>query len=119
MDVEKAHYATTEPSDLTYRVLFNEDLVLECSQVVKLEEHYDGKDFDAVIYFPPAAVASLEMVRTDLSTHCPIKGDATYWSYRDITNGIWSYQDPLPQVESIRGHFAFNQGKGFRVAVSS
>lgn len=118
MGVATAHYARTEPSDLTYQVFFNEDLILECSQVVKLEEHYDGKDFDPVIYFPSAAISALEIVGTEFSTHCPIKGDASYWSYRDASNGIWSYQEPLSQVDSIRGHFAFNQSKGFRVVVS-
>ncbi len=119
MQPEKAHYARSELSDLTYRVFYRDELILESNQAVKLEEHYDGTDYPAVIYFPADAVAQLDTLRTERSTYCPIKGDASYWSYRDADNGIWCYENPLPNVELIKNRFAFDQGKGFRVTTGS
>jgi uncharacterized protein (DUF427 family) len=45
--------------------------------------------------------------RTDHSTHCPFKGDASYWSLRVgdrvAENAVWAYEDPLPDAEWLRG----------------
>ncbi|MDH3388912.1 MAG: DUF427 domain-containing protein [Gammaproteobacteria bacterium] len=117
MTEAKTHYATTQASDDTYRVFYGEALILESNRVIELNEHYAGKDYAAVIYFPASAFSALETVQTDKSTHCPIKGDASYWSYRDSVNGIWCYQEPLPQVRQIKNHYAFDQTRGFRVSV--
>ena len=87
MGEEKVHYAKTEISDQTYQVYYNRELILESDQVVKLNEHYDGKDFPAVIYFPESAISNLETTRTEQSTNCPIKGDASYWNYKEAENG--------------------------------
>ena len=115
MKQEKEHFARAELSQLTYRVYFRDELILESNQAVRLEEHYDGSDYPAVIYFPAETLARLETIRINHSTFCPIKGDASYRSYLDADNGIWCYEDPLPEVELIKNRFAFDQGKGFRV----
>lgn len=112
---KKAHYATTAAADRVYRVFYGDEMILESKRAVLLEEHHDGKDYPAVVYFPADDVAALYAEKTELSTHCPIKGVASYWSFRDAVNGIWCYQDPLPPVKMIRDHFAFDQGKGFEV----
>ncbi len=39
MSEEKAHYAKTEASDQTYQVFFNQELILESNQAIKLDEH--------------------------------------------------------------------------------
>ena len=118
MTEEKAHYAKTEVSDKTYQVFYNGDPILESDQVVELVEHYDGKDFPAVIYFSESAISALETFKTEYSTHCPIKGDASYWSYKEAENGIWSYEDPLGSVAQLKNHFSFDQKKGFQVKLT-
>lgn len=115
MPQEKPHYASTRPSNRRYRVYLGEELLLESDQALELSEHYDGRDFEAVIYFPPAVIDGLETGSSELSTFCPIKGHASYRSFRDLSDCIWYYADPLPDVEAIRDHFAFDQGKGFRI----
>ena len=49
--------------------------------------------------------------RTDHGTHCPKKGDASYYSIMtkstELQNAAWSYEDPLPEAERIRDHLAF------------
>ena len=103
---------------MTYRVYLGDELLLESSDAIELEEHYDGRDFDAVIYFPAAAIEGLDTEPSGLSTYCPIKGHASYLNFRDLPNSIWSYANPLPAVESIRNHYAFDPHKGFRLVAA-
>ena len=112
---EKAHYATTRRSSRNYRVFFGGELLLESSQAIELREHYDGKDFESVIYFPAAVIERLDTEASGLSTFCPIKCHASYLDFRGVPSGIWYYANPVTGVGSIRGHVAFDPGKGFRV----
>ena len=63
-----------------------------------------------VYYFPPEDVRSDLLEPTDTSTHCPYKGDASYWSIRVgdrvARDAVWSYQDPLPERADIKGYLA-------------
>ena len=49
--------------------------------------------------------------RTSHSTHCPYKGDASYYSIRVgdklAENAIWSYEQPFPAMAEISGWLAF------------
>jgi len=117
MSDQKTHYAKLEASDQSYQVFYQGELIFESNQIIKLNEHYDGKDFPAVIYFPHSSLADLEATKTAHSTHCPIKGDASYWSYREAENGIWAYENPIQELAQIKDYVAFNRKKGFKVAV--
>jgi uncharacterized protein (DUF427 family) len=63
-----------------------------------------------VYYFPPEDVRTDLLEPTDRSTHCPYKGDASYWSVivgdRVARDAVWSYQDPLPGRADIKGRLA-------------
>jgi uncharacterized protein (DUF427 family) len=65
------------------------------------ELHYAGRS--------KATMAFLD--RSDHSTHCRWKGDASYYSIvtRSTTheNAAWSYEDPFEAVAEIKGHLAF------------
>jgi len=45
--------------------------------------------------------------RTSHTTHCPFKGDASYWTLtagdRVLENAVWAYEDPLPEADWLRG----------------
>ncbi|OBZ10073.1 MULTISPECIES: DUF427 domain-containing protein [Bacillales] len=64
-----------------------------------------------VYYFPEADVRKDLLVPSGHQTHCPLKGDASYWSIqvgeRLIENAVWGYENPIPQSEALRGHVAF------------
>ncbi len=62
-------------------------------------------------YFPPSSVNSEYLTPTDRSTHCPWKGDASYY---DITvdgttesNAAWHYPAPKEKAAEIKDHVAF------------
>ncbi|OWU83947.1 hypothetical protein ATO6_16195 [Oceanicola sp. 22II-s10i] len=64
-----------------------------------------------VIYFPRGDIAMAFLDKTDHTTHCPKKGDATYYSIftksTELKNAAWSYEDPMDQVAEIKDHLAF------------
>ena len=45
------------------------------------------------------------------STMCEWKGAATYWDVHGVVAGAWSYEDPTPGFEQIRGYLAFSPAK--------
>ena len=62
-------------------------------------------------YFPRDSVNSQFFSPTDRSTHCPWKGDASYY---DITvdgvtqsNAAWYYSEPKEKAAEIKDHVAF------------
>ncbi|WP_282157417.1 DUF427 domain-containing protein [Shimia thalassica] len=68
-------------------------------------------DLAPVIYFPRADIAMAFLDASDHSTHCPHKGDATYFSIvtksKTIKNAGWSYEAPVEGAERIKDHIAF------------
>ena len=69
-------------------------------------------DFDAwgdYLDDPPLAMAFLD--RSTKSTHCPHKGDASYFSIvtksGTIPDAVWSYETPKDGVAEIKDHLAF------------
>ncbi|MCR9281365.1 MAG: DUF427 domain-containing protein [Rhodobacteraceae bacterium] len=65
-----------------------------------------GKSFyDPVIYVPEADIKT-RFGYVDKSTHCPIKGDASYISHDGEEIG-WVYRSPVPMAEKLAGHYAF------------
>lgn len=68
-------------------------------------------DLKPVIYFPRSDIAMAFLDRTDHGTHCPWKGDASYYSIvtksQTLTNKVWTYEAPLEGVERIKDHLAF------------
>lgn len=67
--------------------------------------------YPEIIYFPRADIAMAFLDQTDHSTHCPKKGDATYFSIvtksTTLENAAWSYEAPLDGAERIKDHIAF------------
>lgn len=64
-----------------------------------------------VLYIPFADIDFAPLARSATLTHCPFKGDATYWHVdlpgdagRDV---MWAYETPYDEMEAIRCHGAF------------
>jgi uncharacterized protein (DUF427 family) len=64
-----------------------------------------------VYYFPVGEVRADLLEPTDHSTHCPFKGDASYWSVRVgdrvAENAVWGYLDPIEGAPALAGYRAF------------
>jgi uncharacterized protein (DUF427 family) len=59
-------------------------------------------------YYIPREDVRMELLTpTDSSSHCPFKGDARYWSFGDMPDVAWSYEQPIPGAEPIAGLICF------------
>ncbi|TWB47167.1 DUF427 domain-containing protein [Nitrospirillum viridazoti] len=67
--------------------------------------------YPAVQYIPRKDVDMAALERTDHATHCPYKGDASYFSIpaggARAVNAIWTYEAPHAAVAAIKDHLAF------------
>ncbi len=63
-----------------------------------------------MVYYIPRGDADLDLYeRTDHHTHCPFKGDASYFSLPGARGAQCrlDYEDPCPAVAAIKDHLAF------------
>ena len=71
--------------------------------------------YAAVFYIPFDDIDFAKLARTDHSTHCPYKGDASYWSVSTAgesrENAMWAYERPFDEMLEIRNHGAFYTSK--------
>jgi uncharacterized protein (DUF427 family) len=91
------------------RVSRNGEVLAQTTRGLNLRE----ANYPAVVYVPRDDVEMKRLTPSDLSTHCPFKGDASYFRYAGSGHGAatdevaWSYESPFDQMEAIRGHLAF------------
>jgi uncharacterized protein (DUF427 family) len=102
---------TLKPNPRRVRALFENHVIADSADVLILEE----AGLPAVPYFPREDVSMEYMGKTDRSSHCPYKGEASYYSIVMegviAENAVWSYEDPIAGMEAIRGRIAFYPDK--------
>jgi uncharacterized protein (DUF427 family) len=64
-----------------------------------------------VLYAPLEDYDQSVLTRTDLSTHCPFKGDASYWNVGSAENALWAYEAPLERAPWLKGYGALYLNK--------
>ncbi len=66
------------------------------------------------LYAPRADLREDLLRATDHHTHCPFKGDASYWSVgvdgHTADNAVWAYPKPMPAAEWLNGYAAIYWG---------
>lgn len=62
-------------------------------------------------YFPPGSVRWEHLKKTEHTTGCPWKGDASYYSVsadgQAKENAAWQYEAPFEKATHIKDHVAF------------
>ena len=105
------HPITLEPAKKRWRAYFNGHVIADTNDAIVLQE----SSYPAVVYFPREDVGMEYLTRTERTTHCPYKGDAAYYTIlmdgHFAENAVWTYEDPYPSVEAIRGRLAFYPDK--------
>lgn len=100
-----------EPCPKRLRVEFNGAFIADSSRAIILHE----TRVPPMHYFPAADVRLDCLERTQHQTHCPFKGNASYWSLnvagKVAENAVWSYEDPYRDAEPIRGYLSFYRNK--------
>ena len=98
---------TITPADLHIVVRVAGETVADSRHPMVLEE----KGLPTRYYLPREDVRTDLLRRTDRSTACPYKGQASYWSI-DVAgtiheNVVWSYETPIPDAAPIAGLLCF------------
>jgi uncharacterized protein (DUF427 family) len=112
------HRVETRPASAHVRVTYQGELIADTREAVELHESFgEGKKTVApvVYYIPRKDVRMDRLVPSSHRTHCPFKGDASYFSVADgAENAVWSYETPYDEMAAIKERLAFYPDK-FRV----
>lgn len=105
------HPITITANPRRVRVLADGVVIADTTHALTLKE----ANYPAVQYLPRED-ANMELLkRTERTTHCPYKGDASYFSIMSngkvIENSIWTYETPFPAMAEISGRLAFYPDK--------
>lgn len=102
---------TVEPFEGIVNVSFAEAILASSDEALVLRE----EDYPPVFYIPFKDVYFAFLGRTDTSTHCPYKGDASYWNVTaagESEKGVmWAYENPYDEMIRIKDHGAFYPNK--------
>jgi uncharacterized protein (DUF427 family) len=67
---------------------------------------------EPLLYVSQAQLRACELVANPKTTYCPYKGTATYWDAHAggavVAEAAWSYEEPLPEAEAVRGLVCFD-----------
>ena len=101
------HPISITRNDKRVRVSFAGTIIADSTRALTLKE----ASYPAVQYIPRADVKMDLLKPTSHASHCPYKGDASYFSIsaggRNAENAAWSYQQPFPAMAEIKEYLAF------------
>lgn len=104
------HFAVIDPVKKKITVKYEDQVIVESKEALLLKE-VGRSIYDPVFYFPKSDLKVSLKLETKYQSHCPIKGDATYWTIPnapDDTYFAWSYESALPRSKKIEKFIAFN-----------
>src|SRR5712691_1034432 len=101
------HPIAIEPNPARVVVTVAGCIVADTRDALTLREAH----YPAVQYIPRKDVDMTLLARTDRTSYCPYKGDASYFKIplggeRSI-DAVWSYEAPYDTVTAIKDHLAF------------
>ena len=87
------------------KAIWNRKVIAESDDTIEVEGNQ---------YFPPDSIKREHFKPSDHSTHCPWKGDASYYHVavegQTNNNAAWYYADPKDAAAKIKGYVAFWNG---------
>lgn len=101
------HPIAITPQPSRVRVILAGVAVAESGAALRLQESH----YPSVVYIPRADIRPEAFVRSARTSHCPYKGEASYYDLvvdgTRRSDAVWSYEDPYPAVAAIKDHVAF------------
>jgi uncharacterized protein (DUF427 family) len=101
------HRITLSHDGKRVRITVGGETIVDTGDAVTLHEG----NYPAVYYVPRKDAKMDRLVKTEHSTYCPYKGDASYYSLSaggdTVENAVWSYETPYDEVMEIKEHLAF------------
>jgi uncharacterized protein (DUF427 family) len=105
------HRVDIHPDTTHLRVTFGGAVIADSRETLRIEETGHGP----VHYFPEKDVRLDLLKKTQHSTYCPFKGDASYWTIEVVDGGaakssenaVWGYVTPYDEMTGLAGYYAF------------
>ena len=101
------HPITITPNAKRVRIIFGGQIIADTTRALRLQE----ASYPAALYIPRADARMDLFTKTSNATHCPYKGDASYYSIsaggKTAENAVWSYETPFPAMTEIKEYLAF------------
>ena len=101
------HEITIKPAEKSLRVTWNGAPLASSDKALDLKE----ATYPVVKYVPRSDVDMSLLRKTTHHTHCPYKGNASYFSIivdgKTAENAVWTYEAPFDAVAAIKDHLAF------------
>ncbi len=106
------HFHQLEQPKERVTARLGDEVLARSERTILLKEFAHGTTLDPVYYFPQEDVTLDKLRPTETRTHCPIKGDASYWTYSGDAGVeedlIWGYLEPIENSGHIAGRMAFD-----------
>lgn len=87
------------------KAIWNQTVIAESNDTIVVEGNH---------YFPPQAVNKDLLTDSPTHTHCPWKGEASYYTIlangKENKDAAWYYPAPKQAAGNIKGYIAFWQG---------
>ncbi|MEE2979298.1 MAG: DUF427 domain-containing protein [Pseudomonadota bacterium] len=110
-DIDPNHPITVESNPRRVTVTLNGFTIASTHLARTLRE----ASYPPVQYIPRDDVQMNLLERTQHHTHCPYKGDASYYTIvaGDVRadNAVWTYEQPKPAAREVAGYLAFYPNK--------
>jgi uncharacterized protein (DUF427 family) len=105
------HPIAIAPAEKRVCVRFAGKVIADTNRALTLRE----AGYKPVHYIPRQDADLALLQRTTHASHCPYKGDASYFSLvvdgRSSENAVWSYEQPFPAMAEIKEYLAFYPGR--------
>ena len=109
------HSVSANPSSAHVKVILGGEVIADTREAIELHESMGQgkKTLAPVVYYIPRKDVKMDrLVRSSHRTHCPFKGDASYFSVAGgPENSVWSYETPYDEMRAIRERLAFYPDK--------
>jgi len=96
-----------EPHPKRLRVRFRGAWIADTTRAIVLHETRHAPRF----YFPLDDVHAEFLERTSHTSHCPFKGNASYWNVKvgdmRAENAVWAYESPSEDAAALAGYVSF------------
>jgi uncharacterized protein (DUF427 family) len=112
------HKVKEEFPNIRMEVFFNNEKIADSTNVIRvIEDKHPVRH-----YIPREDVRMENLVRTSLSTECPFKGSASYYTIkvgdRESENAVWSYETPYDEHQDLKDRLAFYSDKVDQIKIS-
>ena len=101
------HRIDTVPAEGHVRVQLGGEVLAESDRAVELRE----QGLPPRIYVPREDVNMDLLTPSNTTSHCPFKGDATYFNGPGVQDVAWTYDEPIEGRDDITGHLSFFDAK--------